>query len=194
MVFMKTIKTKLIGLGCVLLLLVIGLSVNAYAIEPQITDIVITNNEENVLLYARLKEGFKPEIVSAIMAGVPTVFTLHLNVYEERSYIWDKTINSNEIERTIKYDNLKKMFSIFTNGKPDPAIFSDLKNAMDAMADFNGIVVMPISELKKGQKYYLKIKIEMDKVHLPLGMENIFFFVSFWDFETSWYEKKFLLK
>lgn len=168
-----------------------GWPIKAQAVEPKITDILISNNAENVLLYARLINGFKPEMESAILAGVPTVFTLQLDVYKMRSYIWNKKISSHEIKRVIKYDNLKKTFSIYTNGNPEPSIFPDFESAQNAMADFSGIIATPISYLERGENYYLEMKIKIDKVRLPLHMEYILFFVSYWDFETAWYQQKF---
>lgn len=194
---MKEIKKIFIRAVCVLLFglfVFIGLPNKSQAIEPKITDILITNNEEKVLLYVRLVNGFKTEMESAILAGVPTVFTLQLNVYQVRSYIWDKKISSNEIMRTIMYDNLKKTFSIYSNVDKEPAIFPDFESAQKAMADFNGIVASSMSILEKGKNYYLEMKIKIDKVRLPLGMEHIFFFVSLWDFETAWYRQNFTCK
>jgi hypothetical protein len=163
----------------------------AQAIEPKLTDILITNNTESVLLYARLVNGFKPEMELAILAGIPAIFTLQLEVHQERSFVWDKKITSREIKRTIKYDNLKKTFSVYSNGNPQPVIFSDFESAQKAMADFNGIVAVPLVSLVKGNNYYLMIKIKMDKVRLPLQMERVFFFVSYWDFETAWNRQNF---
>jgi hypothetical protein len=191
---MKQIFSRVV---CVLLFglfVFIGLPNKSQAIEPKITDILITNNEEKVLLYARLINGFKTEMESAILAGVPTVFTLQLNVYQIRSYVWDKKISSNEIKRTIMYDNLKKTFSIYSTGDQEPVIFPDFESAQKAMADFNGIVASPMFVLVKGQNYYLEMKIKIDKVRLPLGMEHVLFFVSFWDFETAWYRQNFTCK
>jgi hypothetical protein len=176
---------------CISLFVSVVLSTHAQAIEPKITDILISSNQENVLLYARLINGFKPEMESAILAGVPTVFSLQLDVYQERPYVWNKKINSQEIKRIIKYDNLKKTFSIYTTGNPEPAIFPDFESAQNAMADFSGIIATPISFLERGKYYYLEMKIKIDKVRLPLHMEYIFFFVSFWDFETAWYRQNF---
>ncbi len=167
------------------------LPIKAQAIEPKITDILITNNAENVLLYARLVNGFKPEMELAILAGIPTVFTLQLEVYQVRSILWDKKISSKEIKRTIKYDNLKKTFSIYTNGNSEPVIFPDFESAQKAMADFNGIIADSYVFSRERQKLLSEMKIKMDKVRLPLHMEYIFFFVSFWDFETAWYRQNF---
>lgn len=159
--------------------------------EPRMVDMLITSNTENVLLYARLVDCFKTEMESAILAGVPAFFTLQLNVYQERSYLWNKNIVSKEIRRTIKYDNLKKTFTISTNGNGQPVVFQDFESARKAMADLNGIFVIPISYLSKGNNYYAQIKVKIDKVRLPLYMEYVFFFVSLWDFETPWYNIKF---
>ncbi len=161
------------------------------AVEPTINDIIITNNKENVLLYARVVNGFRTEMESTILAGVPAVFTLHLEVYQVRSVFWDKKIASYEIKRTIKYDNLKKTFSIFTNGNETPAVFPDFESAQKAMADLSGIMIVPIKKLVKGNNYYLRMKVKIDKVRLPLHMEYVFLFVSFWDFETVWYKQSF---
>jgi len=161
------------------------------AVEPVIKDILISNNTENVLLYARLADCFKPDMESAILTGVPTVFTLQMDVYQERPYLWDKNISSQTISRTIKYDNLKKIFSIYTNGNPDPVVLPDFESAQKAMADFSGINVVRLKSLTKGTNYYILMKVRIDKVRLPLKLEYVFFFVSFWDFETAWYRHNF---
>jgi hypothetical protein len=189
---MNKIKNKRLFL--IFLFLVFGfmaLPMKVQAIDPKITDILITNNRESVLLYARLVNGFKPEMEMAVLAGIPAVFTFQLEVYQERSLVWDKKITGHEIKRTMKYDNLKKTFSIYTNGNQQPVIFSDFESAQKAMTDFNGIIAVPLSSLTKGKNYYMLIKVKMDKVRLPLRMEYVFFFVSFWDFETAWNRQNF---
>ena len=144
-----------------------------------------------MLLYARLANGFKPDMELAVLAGIPATFTMQLDVYQERSFTWDKKIFSQEIKRSIKYDNLKKIFSVFSSNKKEPVIFTEFESAQKAMADFNGIIAAPLSSLTKGKNYYVMIKVKMDKVRLPLHMEYVFLFVSYWDFETSWYRQNF---
>lgn len=160
-------------------------------VAPRMVDILITSNNKNVLLYARLVDCFKTEMESAILAGVPAVFTLHLDVYQERSPLWDKHVVSKAVQRTIKYDNLKKTFSIITNGAGQPVIFQDFESAQKAMADLNGISVIPLSYLSRGNKYQVQIKVKIDKVSLPFNMEYVLFFVSLWDFETPLYKMRF---
>lgn len=167
------------------------ISEQARAARPEINDIIIMSDAENLLLYAGLKNCFKAEMQTSILAGVPTVFTIQMRLYQVRSYIWDKKIASLEVKRTLKYDNLNKTFNIVTDGYPNPVIFNDLESAQKAMADLSGIPVVSLAALAKGSDYYLSFKVKIDKVKLPLYMEYLFFFVSFWDFETDWYRQPF---
>jgi hypothetical protein len=188
---MKKEKKKYFGI--ILVFLFFGFMefpMQSLAMEPKMTDILITNNAENVLLYARLVNGFKPDMELAVLAGIPVTFTLQLEVYQIRSFAWDKKVTKHEIKRTIKYDNLQKTFSVY-NSNTQPVILSDFESAQKAMVDFNGIVAIPLTSLVKGGNYYLLIKVKMDKARLPLHMENVFFFVSFWDFETAWERQNF---
>ena len=94
---MKKVKKNFYGIILISLFVIFGfmeLPMQAQAIEPKMTDILITNNTENVLLYARLVNGFKPEMELAILAGIPATFTLQLEVYQVRSFVWDKKITS----------------------------------------------------------------------------------------------------
>jgi len=189
---MKKIFVERVNIFLFVFFALLCLPSQGQAVQPTIADILISNNSENVLLYARCGDCFKTEMESAILAGVPTVFTLQLDVCQTRSLMWNKTIISKEIKRTIKYDNLKKTFSIYTNGDLEPVILPDFESAQKAMADFNGIIASPLTALVKGNQYYLKMRVKIDKVRLPLYMEYVFFFVSFWDFETAWYKKEFI--
>lgn len=151
---MKNIKKNFYNIILIFLFVIFGFMefpMQAQAIEPKITDILITNNTENVLLYGRLVNGFKPDMELAVLAGIPATFTLQLEVYQVRSLVWDKKITRHEIKRTIKYDNLKKTFSIYTNGNTQPVIFSDFESAQKAMADFNGIIAVPLASLVRGR-------------------------------------------
>ncbi len=191
---MEKIKRNLGKLLFIFLFVVsgcLGAGTQGRAVEPTIKDIIITNDKENVLLYARVVNGFKTEMESSILAGAPAVFVLELEVYQSRTGLWDKKITSYEIKRTIKYDNLKKTFSIFTNGYETPVVFPDFESAQKAMADLNGIPIVPLKKLVRGNNYYLMTKVKIDKVRLPLHMEYVFVFVSFWDFETAWYKQRF---
>ena len=69
-----------------------------------------------------------------------------------------------------------------------------MQEAKKAMEDFDGIIIVPIITLKANKNYYLKVKIVMEKFTLPLSLERMLFFVSYFDYATDWYKQKFILK
>jgi len=182
---------RLFFISCLILAVVSVLPVVTSAREAKIADILVTNNTENVLLYARLENCFTKDMDTAILAGVPTTFTVVLDLYRERSYWWDEKISRKLIKNTVRYDSVKKIFSV-SSTECETAVFDDFESAKRAMADLSGIVVFPLKNMKKNETFYIMIKAELDKVRLPLHMENVLFFVSLWDFETAWYRQRFM--
>ena len=156
-----------------------------------IRDILVTNNANHVLVYARVTNGFTKDIEAAILAGVPTTFTFLLDLFQERSGWLDRKLSRTTVRYTIKYDNVKKLFLVSTDGEKEATSFPDFESAKRAMADLNGVPVAQLKTLKRNENYYVLIKAKLDKVRLPLHMEYVFFFVSLWDFETDWYRERF---
>ena len=175
-------------------LLVAGLfpTLTAYGDDARINGVLITQNIEHIQLYAKVSNAFKRDMESAILAGVPTTFTFLLELYQERTLWPDRKVARVEIKHTIKYDNIKKTFYVWTAGNQEPEGFQDFETAKRAMTELNGVVVASVKKLWKNTPTYLMINAKLDKVRLPLGMEYVFIFVSLWDFETDWYKQKFL--
>jgi hypothetical protein len=154
-------------------------------------DLLITNNVTHVLIFARVTNCFTKEMEAAILAGVPTTFTFLVDLYQEHTRWLDKKLASLTVRHTIKYDNVKRIFYVYSDRDKEPSLFQDFEGAKRAMADLNGFPVAPIKALKRNEYYYIKIKAKLDKIRLPLHMEYVFFFVSLWDFETEWHREGF---
>jgi hypothetical protein len=175
---------------CLILVLFLVFPFHLRADEATISCFV-TNNATHVLVYARVTNCFTKDMEAAILAGVPTTFTFLMDLYQERRYWLDKKITLLTVRHTIKYDIVKKLFSVSSDGEKEPTMFQDYESAKRAMTDLNGLPLAPIKSLKRNEYYYVQIKAKLEKVRLPLHMEYIFFFVSLWDFETDWYREGF---
>ncbi|HOF05309.1 MAG TPA: DUF4390 domain-containing protein [Syntrophales bacterium] len=157
--------------------------------EAQISDVLLAKNQDTITVFARVTNCFTTAMESAILAGVPTTFTFHVDFYQEKNFWPDKKLASVVLRQTIKYDNVKKIFLVFSSGG-NPMVFPDLEGAKRAMAEMTATVTIPRNINRRLGTYYLLIKARLDKVRLPLYMEYVFFFVSLWDFETDWYRKE----
>lgn len=163
-----------------------------HAENAEIGDLLVTNNATHLIVYARIMNCFTNDMEAAILAGIPTTFTVLIDLYQMRKRWLDKKLIRLTIRHTIKYDNVKRLFYVSSNGDKEPASFKDYESAKRSMTDLNGVPVTLLKALKKGEYYYVEVKAKLDKVRLPLRMEYIFFFVSLWDFETGWHREGFI--
>jgi hypothetical protein len=76
-IFLKKPKYSFV-LGMISLLLVFSLTTALWGKQAQIADIIVTNNQDYLLVYFNTKGCFTPEMNKAIMSGIPTTFTFFL--------------------------------------------------------------------------------------------------------------------
>lgn len=179
---------KLLILLCLLLV-----PIQSFAAEAKVTDLLISNTPDDLLVYLKLENCFTEKMEEAILTGIPTTFTFILELYQERRWWFDKRISLLEVRHTVKYDNIKKiLYLLFSEQEREPEQFKEFAEAKRAMSELNGVVFTPLSQLTKGERYYLRVKARLDEVRLPLHLEYVFFFVSLWDFETDWARQAFV--
>lgn len=160
--------------------------------EIILTHALITRNAGQVLVYAQATGCFTKETKARILAGVPITLIFYLDLYQQRSYWWDKRLARFLIKNTIKYDNVENNFFVSTtNGKQESVTFQTFEAAQRAMIDLSGVAVLPVRTLAKDKSYYLKMKAKQeDRPHLPLHMEYLSFFSSLWDIGPGWQKQE----
>jgi hypothetical protein len=161
---------------------------SSYGQQAKVKDVLITKDAGRVLVYAMVTDCFTQEMEAAIRAGVPTMFAFLIDLFEERSNWFDQRISHIIVHHTLKYDNVKNIFYVYSDDRQS-AGFPDLESAKRAMAELNGVPIIPVKSLQKGRTYYIRIKAKLDKVRLPMHMEYVLFFASLWDFDTEWIQK-----
>ncbi len=180
------------SLGVISLILVFSLTAALWGKQAQITDIIVTNNQDQLLVYFNTKGCFTPEMNTAIMSGIPTTFTFFLEIYKPRSYWPNKKLSAVKLHHTIKYDSLREEFNLTLSERGNQSFtIKEFSKAQEIMADVSNIQLIPLKQLERNNQYQLRIKAELNKVTLPLYLHYILFFVSLWDFETDWYVVEF---
>ncbi len=156
--------------------------------QAVIENIKLANTRDDLLTYFDVKKAFTPKINQAVLNGIPTTFSFYVTLYKTQGSWFDKTIADIQIKSTLKYNTLKKNFSVLRSWKDkDAVIVQTFKEAKSLMTEIDNLKILPLDQLTKGDKYQLRIKAKLDRVTLPLSLHYVLFFVSFWDFETNWY-------
>ncbi|MBF0117346.1 MAG: DUF4390 domain-containing protein [Desulfobacterales bacterium] len=159
-----------------------------FAQDAKLTNIIVTNTADDLLIYLNVEGAFKDEMEKAILSGVSATFSFLIKLDRIRSFFPDKEVVDIKVSHAIKYNSLKKEFIVtrsWENNKP--FITSSFKDAQKFISEINGLRIVPVYMLEKGRQYQISVKAELSKVKLPLYLHYIFFFVSLWDFETDWY-------
>jgi Domain of unknown function (DUF4390) len=178
------------GLKSLLLItfLWVAWAVPAMAREAYLSDFVVTNTRDHLLVYFTVNNCFTPEMNNAIESGIETTFTFFVQLNEKRDLIWDKKIADLEVNHSIKYDSLKKTYSVkFSEDNNREVTARTFEEAKKLMAEIVALKVLPMHQLKKGKRYQLQMMAQLDKIKLPFYLHYVFFFLSLWDFETDWY-------
>ena len=157
-----------------------------------LTDIVVTNTRDHLLVYFTVENCFTPELNRAIENGINTTFTFFVELYEKREWWLDREITELEISHRIKYDNIKKIYEVTLSEKGGKTVtLQDFDEAKKLMAEVVALKVTALKNLRKGARYRVRMMAQLDKIELPLYLHYVLFFLSLWDFETDWYEVDF---
>jgi len=176
------------GIKAVIFFIILQLTMPALAQQAYLSDVVVTNTLDHLIVYFSVNDCFTVDMNRAIESGIETTFTFYIRLYKKRDYWWDSKVADREISHSIKYDNLKKIYEVKLSEQNDDVItMKDFDEARRLMAEVIAAKVIALRDLKKGEHYQLKMMAQLNKIRLPLYLHYVFFFLSLWDFETDWY-------
>ncbi|MBF0451828.1 MAG: DUF4390 domain-containing protein, partial [Candidatus Magnetomorum sp.] len=129
----------------------------SFSDEAQLTDIIVTNTRDDLLLYMGIEGCFSHEVTKAIMSGVPATFTTFIGLYKMRRFWVDREISAIQIAHTIKYDPMKKEFSVSRSwDKNSPFTTPSFPEAQKKMSRIDNLKITPLSDLTKGGYYQIR--------------------------------------
>lgn len=163
-----------------------------FAKEASLSDIIVTNTRDHLLVYFGVKNCFTEEMEKAIMSGIPTKFTFIIKLYEVRSAWFDRKVADIKLTHKVEYNSLKNTFNLLLPEQNSKKVTTkDADEANKLMAEVVALKVARLDKLKRGSYYQLRMKAELDKIELPFYLNYVFFFLSLWNFETDWYSVAF---
>ncbi|MBI3398568.1 MAG: DUF4390 domain-containing protein [Deltaproteobacteria bacterium] len=179
-------------------------SIFAYSMDALVDRVVVVNSPNDIRVSFEIRDAFTKEIEDGIKSGISTSFTFFIELYRRRGFWFDESLTSQTFKHIVKYDTLKEEYEIVLEEKPQlgtdlksvPTLMrvKEIEQAKKIMASGDNIIVKPFPVLQKGERYRLRIKATLDAVNLPFPLNYMLFFVSFWNYETSWYEKEFIMQ
>ena len=167
-----------------------ALTTVAWAESPSLVNIGVGTKGKTVVMHARLVDGFTDSIQEAIESGVAMTFTYQIELRQESAVLRDSLVSSNTVQHTIKYDSLKKVyrFSEFGKGVKRKIITRNKENYQKRMLTLENIPIASIRRLDPSERYYIRVKADIETDRLWFPFNYLFFFLPFNDFNASWAE------
>jgi len=173
--------------------LLLAMPARSFALDAVLSNIIVTNTRDDLLLYLTVLNAFPPEIEETIHSGVPAAFSFYINLYRVRNFWPDREITEIEVTHTIKYDNLKKEYIVTRSWEDNqPLAVKSFEEAKKLMTEIDSLAIVSLDKLEKDKQYQIRTKAKLSKLTLPFYLHYVLFFVSLWDFETDWYTIDFI--
>ncbi len=169
----------------------------AYAQDKQnkdvhFSDLIITTSKTHLLLFGLINNGITEEMLQGLHNGIPIQFTFLVELNKKEKHWSDLQLASLQFQHRLTYDTLQENYRLETNEKSQKTeVFPQLDNALKAINEINGLQVLELSKLLPESSYQLRIKAELYKKTLPLKLNYIVPFASWWDRETDWHTIEF---
>ena len=174
--------------GIPFLVLVLAAGPAAGANHPTLSNITVSNTNEELLLHLNLEGSFSSVIRENVLAGKTTSFAFRLQLSQMQDFWLDQKIADLTVIHTIKFDSVKKEFTVRRSWTGYEAEATpSFEEAQRWMNQIEGLKIVSLSRMKKNARYELRAKAEVSKKILPFNLHHVLFFVSFWDEQTDWY-------
>ncbi len=184
-------KNKRTGLIPILVFVSFALTIGRVspvsAISPDIVDTRIGINGKHVVVNARLVDGFAPKILEAIKNGVSIGFTFEVELRED-GMLMSSLVGTNKVRHQVKFDSLKKLYQFSESWEniTKTIVTKKVSQYQKLMLTLENIPIAPTYKLSPNEKYYARVKADLETDRFWFPFNYIFFFVPFRAFETSW--------
>lgn len=165
--------------------LLLALSAKAAA-EPSIIDIIVIDTDEKLRVFCTLESAFSEDVMEAIRGGVTTSFSYYIELMRKRSLWYDENVARKVLKHTVKFDSLKKEFTLrreSSTGEKEVRHTRDEEEAKDWLTEINGEPLRMRDLLKPGERYYVRVKADLNTVDFSFPLKWILFFLGD---ETDW--------
>jgi len=158
---------------------------------PYLEEFVMNADKERISLSITVANPFDHEIRSLLLNGVSQKITLVIKTKVNRINLFlvkfNREINNETYTHSIKYDNLKKLFTVGGDTGNKTIETTSYKEAIRLASKFKDITLLQGSQLEQNRSYQVEARSEIRKARLPFHLEYLFFFLSAWDRKSNNY-------
>jgi hypothetical protein len=151
------------------------------ALGSEVTDMVINNSHGDLLLSVKIRDAITEGVNPSVMHEVSATIIFSIALYQVHRFWFDKKIAHQTATNTIKYDPLKKEYSLMRSwDSGPPLVVGALHQARHITTVIKDLKVTPLARLEKGRNYQIRVQADCQD-------KNAFIFGPSGCFKTDWY-------
>ena len=147
----------------------------------EVSDLIINNARGHLLLSAKIRVVITEEVKVAATDKVSATVVFSIALYQVSRFWFDKKIAHQTATNTIKYDPLKREYSLMRSWHSGPPrAVGALYQARDMTTEIKDLKLAPLARLEKGRNYQIRVQAVCQD-------QNAFIFSPSGCFNTDWY-------
>ena len=151
------------------------------ALGAEVSDLVINNDQGHLILSAKIRDVITAEVKVAATEKVSATVIFSIALYQVSRFWFDKKIAHQTATNTIKYDPLKKEYSLMRSwDSGPPLVVGALYQARHLTTEIKDLKLTPLARLEKGRNYQIRVQAVCQD-------HNAFIFSPSGCFNTDWY-------
>ena len=151
------------------------------ALGAEVSDLIINNAQGHLLLSAKIHNVITKEVKVTATDKVSATVIFSIALYQVSRFWFDKKIAHQTATNTIRYDPLKKEFSLMRSwDSGPPLVVGALHQARQLTTEVKGLKVTPLARLEKGRNYQIRVQAVCQD-------QNAYIFSPSRCFNTDWY-------
>ncbi len=135
-----------------------------------------------------LVNGLSKKLERDINDGIQKELYYYIVLVQKHENWFDEEIAATTIQYTLKYDTLKKIYTVRRKEGSDQTehTFDQMASMWAFISKGEHIFVAPQSILKPNHRYFLLLKAQMKVSRVPLHLDRFLFFIPFLELDTPW--------
>ncbi len=134
------------------------------------------------------------KVETAVQSGVQTTISYYVDIYQQKRFWFDHRIASIKTEHRVKFDAMKKVYTITRSWAEPGSITTDsYEEAKQIMSRLEGVRAVSLTDLTRGEAYRVRARARLEEFTLPVYLKFFGLFADLDAFETDWQHAAFVL-
>jgi len=168
-------------------LLVVAGTASGAAPSLRISNLVVTNSDNTLLVSLVLLGAMPDTIVEGLGTGIPAAVRFQLELWQYNSWWVDRRVVAKLVERQVVYDVLTKEFRVAAvqGEEREPYVTRDVWEAERVLSELRSFKLSEMTHLDLNELYYVRVRADVRSGAPDSSVSRILPFVSS-RAETPW--------